>query len=95
MVQNKIELTIREVVRAMTEKQLTKRVSDLLAIDTRRLTYCLVRDRLAAYKEAKKKITLDNVLIEFGISSKQTYYNWDKKYRSNYEKLQENIEILP
>lgn len=87
--QNQFENAMREVVHEMTDKQLTKRVPDLPAIDIRRLTYCLIRDRIAAYKAAEKEYTLDGVLIEFGISARQTYYNWDEKYRYYYEKMQE------
>lgn len=87
--QNQLENAMIEVVREMTDHQLTRRVPEIPAIDYRRLTYCLIRDRIAAYKAAEKEYTLDVVLIEFGISAKQTYYNWDDKYRSYYEKLQE------
>lgn len=87
--QNPFEDAMRDVVRQMTNYQLTKRVPDLPTIDIRRLTYCLIRDRIAAYKAAEKEYTLDGVLIEFGISARQTFYNWDEKYRSYYEKMQE------
>ena len=87
--QNQLENAMREVVREMTDHQLTKRVPDLPAIDIRRLTYCLIRDRIAAYKAVEKEYTLDNVLIDFGVSARQTYYNWDKKYKDYYEKMQE------
>ena len=84
--QNPFENAMREVVREMTDKQLTKRAPDIPAIDYRRLIYCLIRDRIASYKEAEKEQTLDIVLVEFDVSSRQTYYNWDKKYRNYYEK---------
>ena len=88
--QNPFEDAIREVVRQLTDHQLTKRAPDIPAIDTRRLIYCLIRDRSASYKEAEKECTLDNVLVEFGISARQTYYNWDKKYKFYYEKMHQS-----
>ena len=85
--QNQFENATRKVVREMTEKQLTKRVPDIPAIDYRRLTFFLIEDRIAAYKEAEIDRTLDVVLLEFGITSKQTYYNWYEKYHRYYQAM--------
>lgn len=81
---NLLERTIVLVVRDMTTKQLSKRVLDIPTIDYRRLTYCLIEDRIAAYKAAGIKRTLDNVLTEFGIT-KKAYYSWYEKYHSYYK----------
>jgi len=85
--QNQFENATRKVVREMTDKQLTKRVPDIPAIDYRRLTFFLIEDRIAAYKEAEIDRTLDVVLLEFGITSKQTYYNWYEKYHRYYQAM--------
>lgn len=84
---NQLELSIRELVREMTKQKMTKRVPDIPAIDTRRLAFCLIEDRMALYKEAEKKVSLDKVLIEFGITSRQTYYNWYEKYHPSYQAM--------
>ena len=84
---NLLERAIREAVREKTEQQLTKRVPNIPAIDPRRLTYCLIEDRIAAYKKAEMDRTLDDVLIEFGITSKQTYYNWYEKFHRYYQAM--------
>ena len=82
--QNPFERAIMHVMRDVTNKQLTKRVPDIPAMDYRRLTYCLIEDRIAAYKAAGIKRTLDNVLTEFGIT-KKAYYSWYEKYHSYYK----------
>lgn len=81
------ERAIVELVREKTNEQLSKRVPDIPNLDYRRLTYCLIEDRIAAYKAAGIKLTLDEVLLEFGITSKQTYYNWYEKYHSYYQAM--------
>ena len=85
---NPLERSIMNVAREMTEQQLSKRIPDIPQIDYRRLTYCLIEDRIAAYKAARKttkiKRTLDDVLQEFGIT-KKAYYNWYEKYHSYYK----------
>ena len=75
------------MMRDMTSEQLAKRVPDIPSIDYRRLTYCLIEDRIAAYEAAKIKRSLDEVLAEFGITSRQTYYNWYEKYHSYYQAM--------
>lgn len=82
--QNPFERAIMHVMRDVTNKQLSKRVPDIPAMDYRRLTYCLIEDRIAAYKAAGIKRTLDNVLTEFGIT-KKAYYSWYEKYHSYYK----------
>ena len=82
--QNPFERAIMHVMRDMTSKQLAKRVPDIPAMDYRRLTYCLIEDRIAAYKAAGIKRTLDNVLTEFGIT-KKAYYSWYEKYHFFYK----------
>ena len=84
---NPLERAILNVTREMTEQQLSKRIPDIPQMDYRRLTYCLIEDRIAAYKAAGIKRTLDDVLLEFGITSKQTYYNWYEKYHSSYQAM--------
>ena len=82
--QNPFERAIMHVMRDMTSEQLAKRVPDIPAMDYRRLTYCLIEDRIAAYKAAGIKRTLDNVLSEFGIT-KKAYYSWYEKYHFFYK----------
>jgi hypothetical protein len=82
--QNPFERAIMHVMRNMTSEQLAKRVPDIPAMDYRRLTYCLIEDRIAAYKAAGIKRTLDNVLTEFGIT-KKAYYSWYEKYHFFYK----------
>ncbi|MBR2167542.1 MAG: hypothetical protein IJ920_04340 [Paludibacteraceae bacterium] len=84
MNQNPFERAIMHVMRDMTSEQLAKRVPDIPAMDYRRLTYCLIEDRIAAYKAAGIKRTLDNVLTEFGIT-KKAYYSWYEKYHFFYK----------
>ena len=81
---NPLERAILEVAREMTNNQLTKCVPTIPQIAYRRLTYCLIEDRIAAYKAAGVKITLDNVLTQFGIS-KKAYYSWYEKYHLFYK----------
>jgi hypothetical protein len=78
---NPFERAIMQVMRDKTYEQLSKRVPDIPAMDYRRLTFCLIQDRIAAYKDAKIKHTLEDVLTEFGIT-KKAYYNWYEKYHS-------------
>ena len=82
--QNPFERAIMHVMRDMTSEQLAKHVPDIPAMDYRRLTYCLIEDRIAAYKAAGIKRTLDNVLTEFGIT-KKAYYSWYEKYHFFYK----------
>ena len=82
--QNHFERAIMLVMRDITSEQLAKRVPDIPAMDYRRLTYCLIEDRIAAYKAAGIKRTLDNVLTEFGIT-KKAYYSWYEKYHFFYK----------
>ena len=84
---NTFERSIMDVARELTEQQLTKRIPDIPLMDYRRITYCLIEDRIAAYRAAGIKKTLDDVLLEFGISSRQTYYNWYEKYHSCYQAM--------
>ena len=81
---NPFERAIMRVMRDMMSEQLAKRVPDIPAMDYRRLTYCLIEDRIAAYKAAGIKRTLDNVLTEFGIT-KKAYYSWYEKYHFFYK----------
>lgn len=85
--QNPFENAMRAVVREKTEQQLAKRVPNIPAIDPRRLIFFLIEDRIAAYKTVEPKHSLDEVLIEFGITSKQTYYNWYEKYHRYYQAM--------
>ncbi len=84
MNQNPFERAIMHVMRDITSEQLAKRVPNIPAMDYRRLTYCLIEDRIAAYKAAGIKRTLDNVLTEFGIT-KKAYYSWYEKYHFFYK----------
>lgn len=81
---NPFERAIMRVMRDMMSEQLAKRVPDIPTMDYRRLTYCLIEDRIAAFKAAGLKRTLDNVLTEFGIT-KKAYYAWYEKYHSFYK----------
>jgi len=86
---NSFERAIIELAREMTEKQLSKRVPDIPHMDYRRLTYCLIEDRIAAYKDAGIKRTLDVVLMEFGIT-KKAYYAWYEKYHFHYKQCKKS-----
>lgn len=83
---NPFERAIIHLMRDKTYEQLSKRVPDIPAMDYRRLTFCLIQDRIAAYKDAKIKHTLEDVLTEFGIT-KKAYYNWCEKYHSYYQAM--------
>ena len=82
--QNHFERAIIHMMRDMTSEQLAKRVPDIPQMDYRRLTYCLIEDRIAAYKATGIKLTLDEVLLEFGIT-KKAYYSWYEKYHFFYK----------
>lgn len=84
---NPFEHAIRNVVRELTDQQLTKRVPDIPVIDYRRLTFFLIEDRITVYKDAEIHRTLDAVLLDFGITSRQTYYNWYEKYHRYYQAI--------
>ena len=81
---NLFERAIMHVMRDMTNEQLSKRVPNIPQMDYRRLFYCLIEDRITAYKDADIKLTLDEVLAEFGIT-KKAYYAWYEKYHSYYK----------
>ena len=81
---NKFESAIMDLMREKTEYQLTKRIPDIPTMDFRRLFYCLIEDRIEAYKKADVKKTLDIILSEFCIT-KKAYYNWYEKYHSYYK----------
>jgi hypothetical protein len=81
---NSFERAIIDKAREMNEQQLSKRIPDIPQMDYRRLTYCLIEDRIQAYKAAGIKITLENVLTQFGIT-KKAYYSWYEKYHSFYK----------
>ena len=84
---NPFERATMLLVRDMTNEQLAKRVPTIETIDPRRLTYCLIEERIASYNAANIKRSLDEVLIEFSITSRQTYYNWYEKYHSYYQAM--------
>ncbi len=83
---NPFERAIMQVMRDKTYEQLSKRVPDIPDMDYRRITFCLIQDRIAAYKDAKIKHTLEDVLTEFGIT-KKAYYNWYENYHSYYQAM--------
>ena len=85
--QNQFENATRKVVREETKNQLTKRVPNIPAIDSRRLTFFLIEDRITTYKEAEIERTLDAILLDFGSTSRQTYYNWYEKYHRYYQAM--------
>ena len=84
---NPLERAAIVIVRDMTNQQLSKHIPDIPSMDYRRVTYCLVEDRITAYKTAGIKISLNAILLEFGITSRQTYYNWYEKYHSYYQAM--------
>ena len=86
---NALESAIIDVVNNEVSQRLTKRIPDIPSLDYRRLFYCLIADRIASYKEAKIKVTLDCVLQEFGIT-KKAYYNWYEKYNSYYKQCKKS-----
>ena len=83
---NHFERAIILVVRDMTYEQLSKRVPDIPNVDYRLITFCLIQDRIAAYKAAGIKYTLNDVLSDFGIST-TAYYAWYEKYHSYYQTM--------
>ena len=86
---NHIERAIMDVAREKVDYQLTRRIPDIPSMDYRRLTYCLIEDRIAAYKQAKVKKRLEDVLNEFGIT-KKAYYSWYEKYHSYYKQCKKS-----
>ena len=92
MYTNLFEHAIVLLVRKMTKQQLTKLVPAIPSIDYRRLTFCLIQDRIAAYKAAGQKRTLQDVLTEFGITT-TAYYAWYEKYHSSYQAMYKNSAI--
>lgn len=83
---NPFERAIIDTVRDMTNERLAKRVPTIPMIDYRRLTYCLVEDRIAAYKAAGIRHSLNDVLSEFGITT-TAYYAWYEKYHAFYQAM--------
>ena len=83
---NPFERAIIHLMRDKTYEQLSKRIPDIPAMDYRRLTLCLIQDRIAAYKAAGIKYTLNDVLSDFGIST-TAYYAWYEKYHSYYQAM--------
>ena len=83
---NQTERAIVECVRERTRVELAKRLPSIDNIDYRRLTFCLVEDRIATYKAAGIKRTLNDVLTEFGITT-TAYYAWYEKYHSFYQAM--------
>lgn len=85
---NPLERAILDLAREMANQQLSKRIPDIQPMDYRRITYCLVEDRIAAYKaaypKAKDRPTLETILAEFGIT-KKAYYAWYEKYHTYYK----------
>ena len=81
---NPFERATIDLVREMTELQLSKRVPNIPQMDYRRLTYCLIEDRIVLYKTAGMKRALECTLAEFGIT-KKAYYSWYEKYHSYYK----------
>ena len=86
---NYFESAIIDLVREKTDYQLTRRIPDIPSLDYRRMTYFLIEERIAAYKAAKNKQTLDCVLQEFGIT-KKAYYNWYEKYNLYYKQCKKS-----
>ena len=83
-----IERAIVELVREETHKELMKRVHHLEDINYRRLTYLLIEDRMALYRENGMPVPIALVLNEFGIHSPHTYYNWYARWHKQYLSLQ-------
>ena len=86
---NPFERACMDVAREMIEPQLKKRIPDIPSMDYRRLTYCLIEDRIQAYKDAETKISLDSILFQFGIT-KKAYYSWYEKYHSYYKQCKKS-----
>ena len=59
----------------------------------KRLIYFLVEQRHEWYKLHKERAPLERALRDFGIDSRQTYYNWYEKWHSDYLKLKERHHI--
>jgi hypothetical protein len=87
MIINQTERAIVEYVRERTKEELSKRIPCIDNIDYRRLTYLLIEDRMAMYKEAKVDETIPSILAEFGINSPHTYYNWYEKWHKVYQAM--------
>ncbi len=87
MIINQTERAIVEYVRERTKEELSKRIPCIDNIDYRRLTYLLIEDRMAMYKEAGIEKTIPDVLTEFGINSPHTYYNWYEKWHKVYQAM--------
>lgn len=81
---NKMERAIIEMVQEKTNVELNRRVPEIPLMNHRRLFYCLIKDRIAAYKNAGIKRNLDEILVEFGVT-KKAYYAWHEKYHLCYK----------
>lgn len=84
---NSVERAIVECVRERTRVELTKRIPCIDNIDYKRLTYLLIEDRMAMYKEVKINKTIPVILAEFGINSQNTYYSWYEKWHKIYQAM--------
>ena len=65
MIINQTERAIVECVRERTKEELSKRIPCIDNIDYRRLTYLLIEDRMAMYKEAKVDETIPTILAVY------------------------------
>lgn len=81
---SKFDLAIINTIGEMTKQQLSKRVPAIPHFDYRRITYCLIEDRIQMYKDAELKFKLDDILVYFGVT-KKAYYAWYEKYHSYYK----------
>ena len=67
-------------------------------IDHKRLTFFFVQSRYEEYKRRKKQgehiiSPLDSALTDFGIESRQTYYNWYELYYLTYKQCKKMRQI--
>ncbi|MBR1716594.1 MAG: hypothetical protein IJ718_03115 [Paludibacteraceae bacterium] len=81
---SQFDLAIMNTIGEMTKKQLAKRVPAIPEFDYRRITFCLIEDRIQMYKEAEIKFKQEDILVQFGIT-KKAYYAWYEKYHSYYK----------
>lgn len=86
---NPTERAAMDAVREKTRPELGRRSPRIDHIDHRRLTYLLIEDRIADYREAGIERTLTAVLEEFGVNSKHTYYDWYERWHLIYVRSRE------
>lgn len=89
---SELECALLRYEAAFIAQQYTRHKSSIIPFSPpkmsyKRLIYFLVEQRHDWYKQHKERSPLGRSLRDFGIDSRQTYYNWYEKWHSDYLKL--------